>query len=134
MFGSKKQKAATAEAAPVSVNDDDHAALDPAWLAEQERAAATAERLAEQSIGDDDFAQAVWLVQADEAFSDPIGGSASRRVARIVSLGGASGLTGGQLAALAALMERVDTVREVLGTAERHRAVPRARASYAAKF
>ena len=124
MLGNRKRKqpaAATVEAtraAPVSVNDD----LDPAWVAEQAAAETAAERQKELGIGDDEFATAIWFVQADEAFHNPIGGSASRRVARLVTLGEASGLTGGQLDALTRLMARIDAARDVLGAAECRRA------------
>jgi hypothetical protein len=125
MFGNRKRKQAAAvdaAPAPIKLDDDDGVPLDPTWLAEQEADEAAAERMNEAAVDDDQFAQAVWLVQVDEALRDPLGGSASRRIARIVSHGAASGFTGGQLAALKRLADRVDAVRDVLGDAERRRA------------
>jgi hypothetical protein len=111
MFGNRKRTQVSAvDAAPAPIKlDDDDVPLDPTSLAEQ-------------SADDDQFAQAVWLVQVDEALHEPLGGSVSRRIARIVSYGAASGLTSGQLAALKRLADRVDAVDGVLGGAERRRA------------
>jgi len=71
---------------------------------------------------DDDFAHAVWFQAIDDSWREQNGGSASTRVARIISHGTASGLTAGQLAALKRLAERVEKAADVLGMAERRRA------------
>jgi hypothetical protein len=107
-------------AAPVICDDGDSVPLDPAWVAEQERAEAAAARQNELDIGDNEFALAAWLVQVDQASHDPNGGSPSRRIAHIVSLGSASGLTDGQLEALQRLQARTNAARDVLSTAERN--------------
>jgi hypothetical protein len=129
MFGNRKRKPVVEAAvdkapaaAPVGVTDGDEALLDPAWVAEQENAEAAAARLSDLGVGDDEFAQAVWLIQVDEAWHDQHHGSASTRVSRILSHGTASGLSPGQLAALQRLLARIDAARDVLGAAERRRA------------
>jgi hypothetical protein len=125
MFGNSKRKQAGAVGvapAPIKLDDDDDVPLDPTWLAGQEAAEVAPERTNGAATDDDQFAQAVWLVQMDEALHESLGGSVSRRIARIVSYGAASGLTGGQLAALKRLADRVDGVRRVVGDAERRRA------------
>lgn len=119
MFGSKKRK----PTAPPPVSSDvEEAPLDPAWVAEQEAAEEAAARSTELGIGDEEFARAVWLAQLDEALKEPLGGSASRRIAHILSHGAASGLTKGQLAALRRLAVGVDAARAALGAAARRRA------------
>jgi len=127
MFGNRKRKPVVEAAvdkapaaAPVKL-DDDEAPLDAAWVAEQENAEAAAARLSDLGVGDDEFAQAVWLIQVDEAWHDERGGSAGNRVARILTHGAASGLSPGHLAALQRLMAHIATARDVLGAAERRR-------------
>lgn len=124
MFGNRKRKVeAAVEAAPAPVKlDDADGPLDPAWLAEQEAAEAVAARQSDLGIGDNEFAQAVWLIQVDEAWHDPHSGSAATRVARIISHGAASGLTPGQRAALKRLLAHIHATRGVLDAAERRRA------------
>lgn len=119
-----RKTAAPAPQAPAAarvIGVDDDVPLDSKWLAEQEAAEAASARLNALGIGDDEFAQAVWLIQVDEAWRDQHSGSASTRVSRILSHGATSGLSPGQLAALTRLMARIDTARDVLGAAERRR-------------
>ncbi len=124
MFGNRKRKPAVATAVrktPAAATLD----LDPAWVAEQEAAEAAATRLSDLGVSDDEFAQAVWLIQIDEALHDQHSGSAGSRVARILAHGAASGLSPGQLAALQRLLARIAAARDVLGAAERRRASTR---------
>lgn len=109
-------------AAPIICADDKDVPLDPAWIAEQERAAAAAERQRTLSIADDSFADAIWRCLVDEAFHDPSDGGPSHRLARFVSLGTASGLTAGQFEALQRLQARTDAACDVVGAVERRRA------------
>jgi len=95
---------------------------EPAAPEESEKSQDAPAAAIQKPRADDDFAQAVWFQAIDDSWREQNGGSASTRVARIISHGTASGLTTGQLAALKRLAERVEKAADVLGAAERRRA------------